>query len=386
MTRVEARDVICCSLEPWDEVWRRNQHLSVELLRLRPQMRLLFAEAAVDVPWSLVQRRWPSSSRLRPIGESGRLWAMAPRKWIPRRLWPGGDRSLGRQVLAAGARLGFERPVLWVNDSMYADTVASTDWGSVYDITDDWLLGSGPEREMERQRRNDAAMLRLASEVVVCSPALEESRRRVRPVHLVQNGVDAEHLRAATTRPSDLPAGKVVLYQGTLSDGRLDIGLCLALCEGVRGDATVVFVGPNSLSRDSTRALLDAGAQILGPRPYRDMPAYLQHADVLVVPHQVTPFIESLDPIKAREFLCIGRPVVSTPVSGFRDLDPPIATADPADFVGQVSAVLAGAPLAPGPGPMTRTPLTWSTQAATFLDVLDAAARDGAIRAAGRPA
>jgi teichuronic acid biosynthesis glycosyltransferase TuaH len=373
-TRAEARDVICFSLEPWDEVWRRNQHLSAELLRQRPQMRLLFAEAAVDVTWSLAQRRWPSSARLRPIGDSGRLWGMAPRKWVPRRVWPAGDRSLGRQVLAAGARLGFDRPVLWVNDSTYADTVSGTQWGSVYDITDDWLLGFGPEREMARQRRNDAAMLHVANEVVVCSPALEESRRQVRPVHLVQNGVDPDHLRAPTTRPTDLPPGKVVLYQGTLSDGRLDMGLCLALCAGVGQAASVVFVGPNSLTRESTRSLLDAGAHIVGPRPYRDVPAYLQHADVLVVPHQVTPFIESLDPIKAREFLCIGRPVVSTPVSGFRGLDPPIVAADPAHFVETVSAILAGPAMPPGPGPMTRQPLTWATQAATFLGILDAAA------------
>ena len=102
----EVTDVICCSLEPWDEVWRRNQHLATELLGLRPTMRLLFAEAPVDVPWSLVQRRWPGHVGLRSVGDSGRLWAMAPRKWVPRRVWAGGDRSLFRQVTAASRQAG----------------------------------------------------------------------------------------------------------------------------------------------------------------------------------------------------------------------------------------------------------------------------------------
>ena len=199
-------------------------------LELRPTSRVLFAEAAVDVTWSLAQRRWPSPSALRPIGDSGRLWAMAPRKWLPRRIWSAGDRSLIRQVIAASRRLGFDRPVLWINDSMYAPMLESTGWPSVYDVTDDWVLGIGPVREMDRQRRNDAHMLRDATEVVVCSPALKESRGRVRPVHLVQNGVDIDHLRAPTTRPPDLPTGRIVLYQGTLSDGRLDIDLCVSIC------------------------------------------------------------------------------------------------------------------------------------------------------------
>ncbi len=56
MARPEGLDIICCSLEPWDEVWRRNQHLASELLELRPTSRVLFAESAVDVTWSLAQR------------------------------------------------------------------------------------------------------------------------------------------------------------------------------------------------------------------------------------------------------------------------------------------------------------------------------------------
>ena len=229
-------DIICCSLEPWDEVWRRNQHLTAELLRLRPTMRVLFVEPPIDLAWSLRQGRWPAASGLRSIGDSGRLWARAPRKWLPRRIWPNGDRSLVRQVMATSNRLGLDRPLLWINDSLYAPLAESTGWPSVYDVTDDWLLGAGGEREMERLRDNDARILRVATEVVVCSPALEDSRGRERSVHLVSNGVDVDHLRAPTVRPTDLPAGRIVLYQGTLVDGRLDVDLCVATARRVAPD------------------------------------------------------------------------------------------------------------------------------------------------------
>ena len=103
------------------------------------------------------------------------------------------------------------------------------------------------------------------------------------------------------------------------------------------------------------------------------MPAYLQHADVLVVPHQVIPFTESLDPIKAREFQAVGRPVVATPVAGFRDLGRPVEVAEPDGFVAAVESVLDRMPVPPGPGELVGEPTTWAAQAAAFLAVLDAA-------------
>jgi hypothetical protein len=65
------------------------------------------------------------------------------------------------------------------------------------------------------------------------------------------------------------------------------------------------------------------------------------------VPHVVTPFTDSLDPIKLYEYQAAGRPVVSTPVAGFRDLDDELVTVAAADdFVAAVAGVLdaAGAP------------------------------------------
>ena len=77
----------------------------------------------------------------------------------------------------------------------------------------------------------------------------------------------------------------------------------------------------------------------------RDRPTklvgYLQHADALVVPHIVDAFTDSLDPIKLYEYQAVGRPVVSTPVAGFRDADDDrITIAGGADFVDAVTAAL----------------------------------------------
>ena len=367
-------DIVCCSLEPWDDVWRRNQFLATELLALRPSIRLLFVGVPADMTWALIHRRRPQPGPgPHPVGTTGRLWTLAPRKWLPRRLRPDIDSALGGQVRAAARGLGLVHPVLWINDNSYAELPSVTGWPSVYDVTDDWLLADQPARTMERQRRNDALMLLSASEVVVCSPALAASRGRHRPVHLIPNGVDLKALRRPWPRPADLPSGGVVLYQGSLSDGRLDIGLCVDIGRRIAGQASLVFVGPNSLSPASDERIRDAGAILLGPRPSAAMPGYMQHADALIVPHEVNPFTESLDPIKAREFVAVGRPTVATPVAGFRGLGLPVRIATRDDFVGVLLDVLA-VPVAPGPGPLTGSPATWTDRAVAFLAVLDAAA------------
>ena len=52
-------DLVVISLEVWDEVWRRNQHLIAGLLRTGRVDRVLFVEPAVDIVHDLRSRRRP---------------------------------------------------------------------------------------------------------------------------------------------------------------------------------------------------------------------------------------------------------------------------------------------------------------------------------------
>jgi hypothetical protein len=108
----------------------------------------------------------------------------------------------------------------------------------------------------------------------------------------------------------------------------------------------------------------------------------MQHADVVIVPHLVSAFTESLDPIKAYECVAVGRPTVATAVAGFRDLGLPVRTSDAAHFAACVEQALADTSV-----PMVRRDApTWAQRGADFAAALDAArdpARDPARDAAG---
>ena len=167
-----------------------------------------------------------------------------------------------------------------------------------------------------------------------------ESRRRGAgtSIALIPNAVDVAAYRRPTPRPADLPSTAAV-YVGTLHTDRLDVALCEATAKQLAGTGALVLVGPNVLSAADTERLRAAGARLLGPRAHDEVIAYLQHADVLVVPHVVTPFTDSLDPIKLYEYAAVGRPVIATAVAGFRDTDDPrVRVVEASEFPAAVAA------------------------------------------------
>src|SRR4051812_33770929 len=95
------RDIVVCSLEPWDDVWRRNQFFVDELLRRNQLLRVLFVEPAPDVLFDLWMRRIPELPRKRNIPVDGRPRAFRPLKPFPRRFGQISDDLLLRQVLLA---------------------------------------------------------------------------------------------------------------------------------------------------------------------------------------------------------------------------------------------------------------------------------------------
>jgi glycosyltransferase involved in cell wall biosynthesis len=291
-------------------------------------------------------------------------------KTLPRRLDPRADQRLSFSVRRAAEKAGMRHPLLWLNDPRAADVARSSDWPALYDLTDDWLAADRPGPELDRIRSGEEWLLRNAAAVVACSAELVRRKRPMRQeIHLIPNAVDVAAYRKLRPRPADLPDVAAV-YVGTLHRDRLDLDVCAATARTVSGRGRVVLAGPNALDTADTRRLEAAGVVVLGARPRDDVIAYLQHADVLLVPHAVTPFTDSLDPIKLYEYAAVGRPVVSTPVAGFRDAsDPRIRLAAASEFPAAVASLLPATNRFPD-GAQVGAP-DWDDRAAAMRAVID---------------
>jgi teichuronic acid biosynthesis glycosyltransferase TuaH len=317
------RRLVVISLEDWDEVWRRNQYLVDGLLRSDPALEVLFVEPSADPLHALVNHRPATRGRGLVVvdGYQGRLLRFQPTKVLPRRLGASAELLLIRPVIQAVRQLGWTDPLLWINDPKWVPLLRATGWRSVYDITDDWVEADRGAREHALIAAADGELLARCDQVVVCSSALAAKKGTSRSVTLIRNAVDVARYRRDYPRPEDLPSRPVALYAGTLHEDRLDLDLVVRTARSLASmGARLVLLGPIALqARNFERLSGEPGVVLLGPRPSAAVPAYLRHADVLVTPHLVDAFTDSLDPIKLYEYLAAGRPVVSTAVAGFRD-------------------------------------------------------------------
>lgn len=378
--RSSGASLVVCSLEPWGTVRRRIRILVDELVAMDPALRVLYVAPPVDLPFELRRGRVHHLGGPRLEQVDPRIHVLRPRKWLPRTLGPSADRSLGRQVARAVDHLGLTDPLAWVNDASYAGFALSTGWPTIYDVTDDWLLAPLAPRQAARLRADDRLLVERSGAVVVCSPDLARTRGDRRPVDLIPNGVDLDLFRTPQARPAELPGAPVAVYVGTLHDERIDVPLLLDLARA-RPDLQIALVGPDSLGSAAAAQLADvATIHRLGPKPYDRVPAFLQHADVVIVPHLVNPFTESLDPIKAYECLAAGRPTVATPVAGFRGLPEPVVVRDRDGFIASVAAVI---DRPAGPTGRAATPpvavASWRERAEAMASVMTR------VRAGGEP-
>jgi glycosyltransferase involved in cell wall biosynthesis len=361
-------ELVVCSLEPWDEIWRRNQFIADRLLERNALLRILFVEPPTDPIHALSHRRRPRLPRLRTVGYGGRLRALRPVKPLPRRVGPLADLALQTQVRLAARALRFSRPTLWINDVTYAPLIKHAGWPTVYDVTDDWLAAPFPPRELMRLRKLEQVALHEAQAVTVCSEVLARSKGETRPVVVIPNAVDFDHFSRPRPRPVDLPPSPVAVYVGTLHESRIDVDLVVELSRALPR-LRLALVGPDAISDRSRRTLrATPNVALIGSRHYEDVPAYLQHADVIVIPHLVNAFTDSLDPIKAYECAAVSRPVVSTPIAGFRGVGGSIAVADRNQFIEAVKSVLESGRATPSSVPSH--PPSWKERAEEFAGVL----------------
>jgi glycosyltransferase involved in cell wall biosynthesis len=229
-------------------------------------------------------------------------------------------------VKQAARRIGMRSPVLWLNPHSAGHMVGRMgERAVIYDITDDWTAMTQSDRLTKLIATQDQQLCRMADAVIVCSERLRQLKQdTARNLHLIPNGVDAKHYASVFDGTGPLPdaatrwARPVFGYTGSVHGDRVDVELVREVARRI--DGTLVFIGPDMLTAEQRRRMTEPGNVIVnGPVSYQELPQYMRAFDACVVPHCVSAFTESLNPIKLFEYLAAGKPIVSTDVAGFRD-------------------------------------------------------------------
>jgi teichuronic acid biosynthesis glycosyltransferase TuaH len=307
-------DLLVVGLEDWDEVERRHQLLLKELCRRNPECRVLFVEAPArltlpgrlrDVALRQVTDAVVRTRIVRPLPE----WTRASRA--------ANDAFEASQLRWALSQVGIVRPLVWTKASRSIGILDRLPhFGVVYDLTDDWSAAiDSPRTPRQRIRDEMERLSRRADVVLACSSTLADIASQWNDcTHHVPNAVESPG------PPLPVPPELMELprpiygYAGTLHESRLDIDLIVAAAQADRR-ATFAFLGPDLLSRSARRELFaPPNVRYLGVEPHSRVRAFLEAFDVCLIPHRVTEFTRSLDPLKLYEYLAAGRPIVSTPL------------------------------------------------------------------------
>jgi glycosyltransferase involved in cell wall biosynthesis len=158
--------------------------------------------------------------------------------------------------------------------------------------------------------RMELKLLGRIDDAIAVSTTLQERLAHLgRQAGLLTHGVDLEFWRAAESRSGtrlDAHERPVVLFFG-LIDRRLDLAFLRRLGESL-SQGTILLVGP----RDQPEAgLANLPRVTLRPAlPFEELPALAQQADVLIMPYADLPVTRAMQPLKLKEYLAAGKPVV----------------------------------------------------------------------------
>lgn len=178
----------------------------------------------------------------------------------------------------------------------------------------------------------DKELIRQADVVLTTAHRLTDKTREIRPsdVYYLPNGADFDHFQIQRVRmPSeyaDIPAPRVI-YVGMI-DFWFDVPLLRVLANGLSHFSFVV-IGPTSINVRPLQGLHNVF--LLGPRNYQELPPYLHHSDVGIIPFRRLPLIEAVNPIKLYEYMAAGLPVVSSAWDEMVRLSSPALIATTAD-------------------------------------------------------
>jgi glycosyltransferase involved in cell wall biosynthesis len=275
------------------------------------------------------------------------------------------------QVRRAARRMGITRPLVWVAcppAERFLDALAPA--GVVYQRTDRFEAFAGVDPGFIGAC-NDA-LERRADLTLFCSHLLmdEDRPRCARPVFL-DHGVDFEAFERAGRAagvPDDvgsIPRPRVGFVGGIDAhtfDPELFVGTARLL-----PDVHFVLVGSCSLPEGWCPL---PNVHLLGQRPYEDVARYMAASDVLVMPWNRSEWVRACNPVKLKEYLAVGRPVVSTDFHELRSYDGLVSVAATAEEFARAIRAGLERPADPGPGRERVRHETWRAKALQFLERL----------------
>jgi glycosyltransferase involved in cell wall biosynthesis len=328
---------VICFARDWFETPTSNNHVMVALSKMNKVLWL-----------NSVATRTPNLASGRDIKKVFRKLAaffrgpreVRPNLWVyspiviplPHSKWAAAiNRFILRITLKFLRRkIGMKDFQLWTFLPTVADYVGTLGESvSVYYCVDEWSKFSYVDGD--RLAAAEERLCRSVDAVFATSASLVKSKKKYNPnTFLARHGVDVELFRAASLQSTEIPKDLASLQQpvigfyGTIQDW-VDLDLIAFLAKR-HPDWSIALIGKVMTDISGLKSLLNV--HFLGPRPHDSLPMYCKGLSVGIIPQKVTDLTIHMNPLKLREYLAAGLPVVCTALPEAREYVPLVAVAE----------------------------------------------------------
>lgn len=318
----DKHNIVCISSIDWDFVWQGHQEIMSTLAR--QGHRVLFIEntgvrrATVrDLP--RLKRRlmnWREGVKgIRRVMDNLYVYAPLVLPFPYSRVARAVNKAVMTFVLRRWTKtMRFGSPIVWtwLPTALAMEVIRVVDAQLViYYCCDNFQASSAGSA---RIRETEDVLIRTADLVFAHSKSLfDRCRQLTDQVHIFQYGFNPQvFAHAGEELPPDL-AGiphPILGYIGGIHKV-IDFDLLEKLA-AAHPDKSLVLVGP--IQTEVGKLADMPNVHFLGQKRYEELPAYIKHFDVGLIPYVLNEYSRNVYPTKLNEYLIMGKPVLSTPL------------------------------------------------------------------------
>jgi GT2 family glycosyltransferase len=203
----------------------------------------------------------------------------------------------------------------------------------IYDLLDDWNTALGGEwYSLETEKTIIAQSQVLVATEASLLERLEKLSQR--PVSLIPNAVNSMLFNPDRTylRPDDFPPSEwTIIYIGALWGSWFDWELLTGIARAYPQSGVVVIGDYRGQCLDPPENLY-----FLGLKAQKNLPAYLAHSDVAIIPWFINSITQATSPLKVYEYLTMRKPVVAPDLRPLQGLSGVLLAKDRGDFIARV--------------------------------------------------
>ncbi len=338
---MEGRDFIITSLQPWDiEIGSTIKNTALEISK---RNRVLYVNTPLDL--TAMRNKDAKINAHRVAAMSGdepsvrqinaNMWVVdcpfmvlpvskLPTTWLFDAVNKYNNRKIGRYLQGVIRQFSLHNFIHLIDTDIYRSRYLKDiihPAVSVY-YCRDFVIGD--KYWLKHGRRVEDELARYSDVVLANSTFFAERFKQLNPnTYPIETGVNLDIYDSDKdyTVPEDIKAiGRPIIgYMGTVNSTRLDIPLLEELAARC-SQWNFVFVGPEDDTFAASRLHEMRNVYFLGRKDTNEVPAYINAFDVCINPQIVNDVTIGNYPLKADEYLALGKPMVATETHTMRDV------------------------------------------------------------------